>query len=360
MPRSPMLHGLSLTIRNPRPLLWTYVFNASLAWLASTALRTQFSEITRSSLAAQRVIGGFDLGVVLEAAYRMNEGPHGSVKVSALSIPLSVLATLLFVPGTLLVYRTNARIGLGGLLQRGIESFWSFVRIIVVTLLIAIPVLGLASVVQAAWANFLDKHILGRPGFLLYLAGAFAVFLVGCLLRLYFDLVEVHTVALAETLKPNGRPDRRIRRTFKPAFQSMRAHFLSTYAGFVLLALLGGAAVYLLGFSALRHLGQERAWPTLVLAQLGLFLMLFTRFWQRAAETVLVQDLFPPQVPSRVFVAAPRVVQTQQVSAPSPEPDPLPPPEPIAPSLETPDPGVFHHDVEAAPHPELPPKDLSE
>ena len=344
MPRSPLLHGLSLTIRNPRPLVFTYFFNAAIAWLASAGLRTQYSEVTASSLAAQRLIGGFDLGVVFDATRRVSEGPHGIMVTSALSIPVYLLVFFLFVPGTLYAYQTDKYLGLSGLLYKGVQGLLSFARIALLTLVIAIPVLGLASVVQAAWAHFLDNHILGMAGFALRLAGIFAVFLLACLLRLYFDLVEVHTVALGQTLRPNGKPDRRIRKALRPAFQSLRAHFGRTYTLFVALALLGGAAVYFLGFSALRHLAQPRAWPTLLLAQLGLFLMLFTRFWQRAAETILVQRVFPPQRRSHVF-GPPTEVDRRASRAPASTPDPIPPSEPISPSLDVPDPGVFHHEV---------------
>jgi hypothetical protein len=355
MPRSPFLHGLSLTIRNPRPLLFTYFFNASIAWLAAAGLRTQYAEVTGTSLGAQRLIGGFDLGVVIDAGRRVNEGPHGIMMSSALAIPIYLAVYFLFVPGTLYAYQTDKYLGLSGLLQRGVQGLLSFVRITLLTLLVAVPVLGLAAVVQAAWANFLDKHVLGVQGFYLRMAGAFVFFLSACVLRLYFDLVEVHTVALSMNLRPNGKPDRRVRKTLKPAFQSLLAHFGSTYFIFVLLALLGGAAAYFLGFSALRHLAQPRAWPTLLLAQLGLFLMLFTRFWQRAAETILVQKVFPPQRRSHIF-GPPTEVDRRSSSAPAVDVDPIPSTEPIAPSLDAPDPGVFHHDV--ARHDNVPPKDL--
>src|SRR5207248_10237602 len=50
---------------------------------------------------------------------------------------------------------------------------------------------------------------------------------------------------------------------------------------------LGFAAVILTARISMHMLAQPRVWPTFLLAQLGLFLMLFTRFWQRAAETSL-------------------------------------------------------------------------
>ena len=50
-------------------------------------------------------------------------------------------------------------------------------------------------------------------------------------------------------------------------------------------------------------------------------MFLLTRFWQRGAATTLALD-YP---------------------MPDPIPDPIPDPEPASPSLDEPDPGVFHH-----------------
>jgi len=344
MSRSPFLHGLSLTIRNPRPMLWTYFFNASLAWAAGFGLRSQYSSVTHDSLAAQRLIGGFDLGMLLDAGHRIGTGAPGTVTASMLGIPVYVVAYFLLVPGTLYAYQQDTTLGLSGIVRRGVEGFLSFFRIILLTLLIAVPVLGLAAVVQAWWSNFLVQHMPDETGFFLRIAGGFVVFLLFCLIRLYFDLVEVHTVAGFMTLRPNGKPDRRVRKALRPALRSLGAHFGPTYFLFVTLALTGGVAVYFLGLSALHHLGQPRAWPTLLLAQLGIFIMIFMRFWQRGAETILVQTVFPPERRSVSF-GPPTEVDRRASRAPVSPPDPIPDPEPIAPSLDAPDPGVFHHEV---------------
>ena len=97
------------------------------------------------------------------------------------------------------------------------------------------------------------------------------------------------------------KPERQIRRTFKPAWRTFRRNFLRLYLTFLLLSLIGLTAGNVSARIAMHSLAKPRVWPMFVLAQLGLFLMLFTRFWQRGAETVLVLDN-PIQVP---FVCAP-------------------------------------------------------
>jgi hypothetical protein len=380
MPRSPILRGLFLTLRHPRPLLWTYALSAATAWLASATLRAEFADVTSTTLAAQPLVSGFDLGTLFDAARRFSAGPHGGFAVPARTgIPVYLLAFFFLVPGTLLTYLTNAPLRLGSLLQQGLQSFWSFVRITLLTLLIAGPILGLLSAAQGAISAYIDDNITGEPAFVLDLLGLAIIFLVACLLRLYFDLVEIHTVDLAQTLRSNGKPDRRVRTTLRPAWHTFRARLPANAVTFVLLALLGGFAVYFCSLSALRHLAQPRVWPTALLAQLGVFLLIFTRFWQRAAESVHFRNVNPLLRRSRIYAPAnlspsPSIEPDMNSYAstfpgpfpvadppspflpgpdsnplpdPSPTPDPLPNPEPIAPSLASPDPGVFHHDVPA-------------
>jgi hypothetical protein len=98
-----------------------------------------------------------------------------------------------------------------------------------------------------------------------------------------------------------------------------------------------------------------------LLAQLGLLLMLFTRFWQRGVETSLSlqNPILSQSPPAAIHVASP-VHPTDPVNpsrriylAPQPHTPPAPlqrqtlepisDPEPAPPSLDEPDPGVFHH-----------------
>jgi hypothetical protein len=94
-----------------------------------------------------------------------------------------------------------------------------------------------------------------------------------------------------------------------------------------------------------------------LLAQLGLFLMLFTRFWQRGVETSLALQnpmpnlSLPPILPIAGVVDSVDLLhphhRIQLTSEPSITPavnDPISNPEPAPPSLDEPDPGVFHHD----------------
>jgi hypothetical protein len=367
--RNIFLHGLSLTLRRLPALLWAYVFNLALAFLFSISLNRQFSTLLNHSLAAQRLSSGFDLGPIGETYLHLHEGPTGDAGAVTghASIPLFLIVYFLLVPGTLFCYQTDTPARLGTLLQQGLLFFWRFVRITILTLLISGLILGPLFFLQGKWADHVDDLIVGRSAFFLILAGNIVLFLVASILRLYFDLVEVYTVQLDQYLRPalfgqQPKPDRRVRRALVPAWRTLRTHFAEAWPVFLFLTLIGFAAVILTARISMHMLAQPRVWPMFLLAQLGLFLMLFTRFWQRGAETSLAlqnpipsPSLAPPvHVASHVHPTDPvnptRIHLTLEPHTPPPTPTPTPTPEPIAdpepapPSLDEPDPGVFHHD----------------
>lgn len=348
-PRSLLTTGLSLTLRNLPALLWTYAFNLGIALLFSLSLHNQLSTLMAHSLASQSLLSGFDLTTVAGLFTFLSDSPGGPA-TSFTAVPVYLLIYFLLVPGTLFVYQTAAPARLSTLFQSGILHFWRFVRITLISFFVFGIVLGPLLAVQNAGSSYLDKHILGRNGFLLQLAGLVLVGLVAALLRLYFDLVEVYTVQLGLQLKPNGKPDRRVRRAFAPAWRALTRNFPRAYLTFVILTLVGLSAVVVTARIAMHSLAQPRVWPMFLLAQAGLFLMLLTRFWQRGAETTLALDFpIPPAVLEPLpppFTAAP-----------------IPNPEPASPSLSHPDFGVYHPDPTPEPpnpeppHPELPTPD---
>jgi hypothetical protein len=391
MPRthSILLHGLGITLRRLPAFLWTYIFGLVLALVFCYPLKAGLSSILDHSLAAQRLSSGFDVGTATDAVMHVHEGAAGQSTALAShgSVPVYLLIYFLLVPGTLFCYITRTRARLSMLLRQGIIYFWRFVRITILTLLSALFLLGPLAVLQGHWSQFVDESFVGKTSFLLRLAGMLVVLLVASLLRLYFDLVEAYTVQLAAEHERNNKPDRRVRRTLGPAFHLLRRHFFRAWLVFLLLAAMGAVAAFFSARTAMHMLAQPRVWPMFLVAQLGLLLMLFTRFWQRGAEASLIlQHPLPflresPAVPfvprSTKPVAEPpqappadRPHHIEMIYNPDPltplypaplstddllvqestteqahlAPDPIPNPEPAVPSLDEPDPGVFHHD----------------
>lgn len=318
--RNILTGGLSLTLRNWPALLWTYVFNLGLAVLFTLPLHQQINAITAHSLASQRLTGAFDLGVLTEVIMKLAKGPGPATPGSYLSLPFYLAIYFLLVPGTLFCYQTGTPARLFTLLQSGFAHFWRFVRITLVSLVVFAPVLGGLNALQKLWSAHVDEHIVGRPAFLLDLAGLVLIGLVAAVLRLYFDLVQVYTIQLGLQSHPvasagKSRPERQVRRAFRPAWRAFRRNFFRAYLTFVFLTILGFSAVVFTARMAMHSLAQPRMWPMFLLAQIGLFLMLLTRFWQRGAETILAVDN-PLPLPAAIV------------------------PDPVVPAPIVPDPGV--------------------
>ncbi len=364
--RSILLAGLRLTLSRFPAILWTYALNLGLALLFSLRLHAQLSSILSHSLAAQRLTSAFDLGTLLEALARLSHNAPSSGSANFLGLPLYLLGYFILVPGTLAAYQAPAAPAtLAALLADGLAFFWRFIRITLLTALVSAAVLVPLSRFYGGWATHISNHHVGLPAFLARLPVAILIVLAAALLRLFFDLVEVYTVQLGSHLRPNGKPDRRVRRTLLPAFRTLRRHFVHACGTFLALAALGLLAVLFTGRIALHMLAQPRVWPVFLLSQAGLLFMLFTRFWQRGAETILCLDFplsYASYNPQGYLRDNPQPDPALSPTMPAPPPDPptyrhpdaQPNPEPIAPSLPTPDPGIFHHDP--APLPPQEPK----
>jgi len=359
--RSLLFHGLGLTLRRFPALLWAFVFNLVYAAFATSRIAMDIGHVTDTSLAAAPLSHGFDLSTLAGLLGKLSVGPGLSPSVAP-SLPLYLATYFLLVPGTLLCYQTGASARLSTLLQAGLLHFWRFVRITLLAVIVSGLVLGPLVALQMRWADHVDAHVVGLSAFLHDLAGILVIALVAAVLRLYFDLVEVYTVQLGLQTRPNGKPDRRVRKTLLPALRALRKNFWRAYITFVSLAVLGLAAIFFTARVAMHSLGQPRVWPMFLLAQMGLFLMLATRFWQRGAETTLSLDF--PIVEAEAPYSGPSFVTRSPLMVP-PEPDailhharvtdPIPAPEPASPSLAEPDPGVYHPEVP----PQTPPEDVS-
>ncbi|NYF81296.1 hypothetical protein [Granulicella arctica] len=350
--RSLLIHGLGLTLRRFPALLWAFLLNFSFAALATWPVSMAIGHVTDTSLASRSLHTGFNLAILLELTHKLFQGPGINLGIPA-NLILYLSTYFLLVPGTLLCYQTGAPARLSTLVQAGILHFWRFVRITLLTLIVFALILGPLFALQNKWSDHVDAHAVGRHAFIAEMLGYLVLALVFALLRLYFDLVEVYTVQLGLTLRSNGKPDRRVRKALLPAFRALRHNFLRSYETFLLLAVLGIAAVLLTARTSMHSLAQPRVWPMFLLAQTGLFLMLLTRFWQRGAETTLSLDNPIYREPEEREeeerpTRASFLPDTPPAPAIVPEPehthltDPIPNPEPITPSLPGPDPGVYH------------------
>jgi hypothetical protein len=379
--RSILIYGLGTTLRRLSAFVWTYLFSLALAYLFCYPFRMELANMLDGSLAAQRLSSGFDIGTAVDAGFRLHEGAGGQATtlISHGAIPVYLLIYFLLVPGTLYCYVTRSRAHLSTLLRQGVIYFWRFVRITLLAALGFVLIVGPFAVLQSHWSAFVDERFVGRSALVLRLCGVLVVLLVASLVRLYFDLVEVYTVQLGAERQADGKHDSRVRRTLRPAFRLLQKHLWRAWLVFLLLAIAGGLGSFVLSRIAVHMLAQQRVWPMFLVAQAGVLLMMFTRFWQRGAEvslahqhplpflrgsskipfartptrpttddqphhvSMIYNDPLTPVYPAPLS-ADDLLARSSLVEAAGAEPDPIPDPEPAVPSLDEPDPGVFHHD----------------
>ena len=343
-------------LASPGALLWTYAFNVGLALLFSLRLHAELASVLDHSLAAERLSSAFDLGTLLGVRHALTYHVPGSGASGYAGLPLYLAIYFVLVPGALFTYQAEAPGRLSILLGTGLGFFWRFVRITVLAAIVFGAVLTPLLAAQSAWLAHVEERFVGARALWLEVPGALLIVLVAALLRLYFDLVEVYTVQLNDHLLPNGKTDRRVRRVLGPALRTLAANFGRTYGTFLGLALLGTAALAATWAEATELLAQRHVLPIFLLTQLGLFLSLLTRLWQRGAQTILAGDnrlavdtvsrpmskSYSPQEAQWAQTGeSPKAPSDVQPPAPS---DAQSDPEPPVPSLEQPDPGVFHHE----------------
>ena len=364
--RSILWNGLRLVLKAPGTLLWTYALNLGLALVFSLRLHAQLAAVLDHSLAAERLNSAFDLGTLLGVVHRLNYMAPATGGTAYLGLPLYLLGYFILVPGSLFCYQSGAPSRLSILASSGLSYFWRFVRITLLTGIVAGVIMVPLVMVQTATSAQVEENFVGDAALERQLPGIVVLFLVAALLRLYFDLVEVYTVQLGDQLREDGQPDRRVRRVLLPALRALWRNLGRAYFSFVTLTLLGFAALLGTGYLAMQMLAQPHVWPMFLLAQGGLLAMMATRFWQRGAETILAVD-YPLEFtddsdanPVRMLTILPEFEPKTNHDEPKIEygqpeidhdqpthfsSDAQPDPEPAPPSLPQPDPAVFQHEV---------------
>jgi hypothetical protein len=176
------------------------------------------------------------------------------------------------------------------LLRGGVAYFWRFVRATCVAACIAGLILGVLIASRVALLARLSAVYVERRMFLYSVISAAVVLLVALLIRLWLDLVEVYIVRNAV----DG--EHRVRNALLPALRLLYRYFFRTVGSFFLTGLLGVSALAACLYLWNEFVPAQQVWIGFLLAQVGLFLLLASRFWQRGIEVSLALAADPPIV----------------------------------------------------------------
>ena len=283
--------------RRQRVFWWVYAINFLLAVAGTMPLLSHTGAILNHSLAAGRLVHGFDLSTFFALASRPG-APLGAAASSSFLSTLVFYVFMLFLTGGILeVYRRDETLRTGKFFEACGRFFWPFFRLLIFMGIILIPIFLLFHFILK-WSGKLAANA-PQPllGFWVELAGLLiaALFLVA--VRLWFDIAQIRAVA---------EDQRAMRRTVLQAFKITFGNFGSLFWIYLRLCVLGLAGLATAFWVWARLLRPESIGALFLLGQTVILLWIAIRLWLRASETRWYQQRVP--------------------ATPVPPPEPVPPP----------------------------------
>jgi hypothetical protein len=286
-----LLQGFQLGLRNWPCVVWTYAVNLLFALLAGVPLASGLAPYLDHSLAARNIAGTIDtsylreLGIQLRGAGFFPMVIHTAVWLNV----VQVLVLFVLFSGSVFIFISAEPPRFSVMLRGGIAYFWRFVRAAIVVGFAATLIVGLLFGIRELLLDRVGNVYVERQFFICSAVSAGVILLVALLVRLWWDLVEMYIVRNAM----DG--ERRILPALLPALRLLFRHFWRTFGSF-LVAGLAGVFAFALCLFLWRLLPAHQVWIACLLAQLGLFLLLAGRFWQRGVEATLVMAADPPRI----------------------------------------------------------------
>jgi len=281
--------GAQLLWRRQRLVWCVYAVNFLLALLGTVPVALRLGSVLDHSLAADRLSGGFDVGLLLELLSQPEIALRAQVP-GALFLSLLFFVFMLFLTGGILeVYREDRTLSMGEFFEAGGAFFWRFVRLLVFLALALVPVGLIFSLVQRGSSRLASDAPQEMLGFYVQLAGTAMVLFLLMVVRLWFDMAQVYTVAESE---------RAMRRALARAFKLTFRNFPKLFWMYLRISLVAWAGLALAAWVWFEWVRPERVEFSFLLGQAVLLLWLATRLWQRASETCWYQCYHDTPVPT--------------------------------------------------------------
>ena len=309
--RSILRHGLSVVLHNKRYIVWFWVLNLALAWFGTSSFRNSAESILDHRLYSQRLLQGFDVGVLVEFLTHPDFGGMNAKLAPATGFAfLFFVATALFLPGVIAGYASTYRLPREDFFRACGRNLWRFIRLMIIAGIVMGIVAGILFGLNGFIGNKAAEGTNELLPFKLQMIGLLLIFLVMTTLRIWFDLAEADVV-----LNDERAVRKSIGTAFRHTFRSL-PRLLSTYVIATVVA-----AIVLVGglWFWLRFVPSASVGAAIIVAQTMLFLLLIPRFWQRGmAVSYWQQKMLVP-------VVAVQPMMTSQPVPPTPEPVPATP-----------------------------------
>lgn len=279
--------GLSRVRHNKRYILWFYVLNVALAWFGAGTFNSQVHQILDHSLHADRLVNGFDLGVLDEMFGRPEFGPTVASAAPAMHFAFFfVLLTALFLPGVLQGYASTYRLPREDFFRACGRNLWRFLRLMIVAGVVmaaaAAALLGIRSALLKAAEESTNELL----PFYVSMATLLVILLVMTALRIWFDLAQTDVV-LSDQPAVGISIGAGFRHTWRSLGRLLGSYVVSTIVAAIVLV--AGLWAWMMLVPPASVFGAA------VVSQLTLLLLLIPRFWQRGvAVTYYLQNMVDP------------------------------------------------------------------
>lgn len=301
--------GFSLLWRRQGILWWVFVVNFVCGALGTAPVALTLNRTLHHTLAGQPLTKGFDVGMFFDLVRLPNVSLMRSTTSSYIFAFLFFLFMLFVSGGILETFHQDRRLTTGDFFAASGSFFWRFVRLLLLSL---VPFIAVSMIYQGLdrLSDYVgDRAIADQVGVYLSFFAIVAFLLLALVVRLWFDIAQVRTVAQNER-----RMWRNALRSFRITFRELPSlfwmYFRITLFAWITLAV---------GLMIWAKLPPTATPVTFVLLELVLLAQLATRFWQLASAMSWYQRHAEVVPADSVDYTTP---QPEEITEPTPSPEP--------------------------------------
>jgi len=287
-----------------RVLWWFFLVNLALSYLAAIPLQSRIASVTSHSLAASRLMDGFDLGAFSELVSNPDVAFGARTTESLPAVFVFFLFALFLTGGILASYSADYKLTNAEFFGACGAYFWRLVRLLLWMIIVLVPV-AFVTYGLMRWSGELVLDAAGeKTGYWAGLASLLLITFLAMTVRLCFDMAQVRVVIEEE---------RAIRHSFRHALKLTFSHFGSLFWLYLRISVLGWLGLAF-GLWLVTRIPGRHSVLSFVILEIVLLWWAGTRLWQRASEVLWYQ---------RRVVALPPASVTQPVMPQISDPTPL-------------------------------------
>jgi hypothetical protein len=279
--------GWSRMAHNKRYVVWFYLLNLVLAIFGAATFFNQAHDFLDHSLLSERLVQGFDIGVLVEMFARPEFPPvHGATSSGLHFAFVFFLFTALFLPGVLQGYASTYRLPREDFFRACGRNLWRFIRLMIIAAIVMGAVAGALFGLQAALLKAAGESTNEVLPFEVRMFTLLVIFLIMTTLRIWFDLAQADIVLSDQ---------RAVRKSIGLAFRHTWRNLGRLLGSYVVAAIL---AVIILAaglWGWMKFVPSTSVAGAFIVTQLTLLLLLIPRFWQRGvAVSYYLQSMVEP------------------------------------------------------------------